>query len=207
MNRKVREPNHILEAAIGLFAKFGVRSVTMDDVAREAGVSKKTIYQHHTDRQGLVIAAIDYHLQGVESCCDEIYTNHSNPIDQLMEISLYFHQTTSQINPNLFFELQKYFPKAWKILSDHRQTYVMENMQRNLAEGIKQGYYREDLNQDIAVKLYAQCVNLILDEEAFPKTIYSFKDLHREIMMYHIHAISTPKGLKYIHKKTNVHVK
>lgn len=206
MRRKEREPNHILDVSIGLFAKFGVRSVTMDDVAREAGVSKKTIYQHHTDRQGLVCAAIEYHLLGVEVACDNIFNENKNPIDQLMEISLYFHQTTSQINPNLFFELQKYFPSAWRILRNHRETYVMENMRKNLLAGMTQGFYRETLNLDIAIKLYSQCVDLILDEEAFPKTQYPFKDLHREIMMYHIHAIATPKGLKYINKKINAHV-
>jgi len=200
-----KKPNHILETSITLFIKFGVRSVSMDDIAREAGVSKKTLYIHYKDRKALVQAAIEYHLLRVEDSCSTIFSTTENPIDQLINISMFFHDMTRQINPNLFFELSKYFPKAWKALSDHRHHYVQNRMRDNIQRGIALGLYRDDFQVEVAVRIYSCLVDLIMDDTLFPKTEFAFKELHREIVLFHLHGISTPKGIKYLNKKKNGH--
>ncbi len=205
MDTDNQTPNHLLEKTIGLFMRFGVRSVTMDDLAREAGVSKKTIYQHHGDRQGLVTAAIDYHLKSIENTCCSIFTEHSNPIDQLLGVSMFFHNMTRQINPNLFFELSKYFPRAWKKIQEHRSNFTHAQIKKNIEAGVKLGLYRDDLNPEIAANIYTSLIELIMDEERFPKAVYTFKELQQEIILYHIHGISTPKGIHYLNEKQISH--
>lgn len=200
-----QEPNHLLEKTIALFMRFGVRSVSMDDVAREAGVSKKTIYQHYGDRNGLVLAAIHYHLKLVEVSCSGIFEEHKNPIDQLLGVSLYFHNMVRQINPNLFFELSKYFPQAWKVFSDHRANFVQKQVLGNIERGMELGLYRSDIKPNIIANVYTCLIDVILDEERFPKAVFSFKELQREIVLYHIHGICTPKGIYYLNEKQLSH--
>ena len=194
-------PNHLLEKALSLFMRYGIRSVTMDDVAREAGMSKKTIYQQCGDRNGLVMATVRYMTASVSDKCKHISVNHSNPIDQLLEIGRYFHDLTRQINPNLFYEMSKYFPEAWTLLRKHRMEFVEDQVSANIEKGIEQGIYRDNFNKKIVIRLYLSLIDLILDEETFPKSVFTFKELHREIILYHLHAIVTPKGLKYLHTK------
>lgn len=205
MTIEKQEPINLLEKTIALFMRYGVRSVSMDDVAREAGVSKKTIYQHYGDRNGLVMAAVQYHLKGVEASCSGIFKDNKNPIDQLLGVSMYFHTMTRQINPNLFHELSKYFPQAWKILSDHRLNFVQKQIRTNIDRGIELGLYRTDMSPDIIAKIYICLIDLILDEERFSKAIYTFKELQKEIIYYHIHGISTPKGIHYLNEKQISH--
>jgi len=198
-------PNNLLEKTITLFMRFGVRSVSMDDVAREAGVSKKTIYQHYGDRHGLVMAAIDYHLESVEQSCCGIFLEHENPIDQLLGVSLFFHNMTRQINPNLFYELSKYFPEAWKKIQDHRNNFTQGQIKKNIEKGIELGLYRDNLNKDIVSRIYTNLIELIMDEDRFPKAVYTFKELQKEIILYHIHGISTPQGIHYLNEKQISH--
>lgn len=205
MNPLNQEPNNLLDKTNSLFMRYGVRSVSMDDVAREAGVSKKTIYLHYGDRNGLVLATINYHLNTVENACCEIFGKNQNPIDQLLGISLFFHNMTRQMNPNLFFELSKYFPQAWEVLKTHRATFIRGRIKENIQRGMEMGLYRTDLNAEIVSLLYIHLIDVILDEQLFPKAIYTFKELHSEIILYHIHGISTTKGILYLNEKSSSH--
>ncbi|TNE79734.1 MAG: TetR/AcrR family transcriptional regulator [Bacteroidetes bacterium] len=191
----------VLESTNELFMRYGIRSVSMDDVAREVGMSKKTIYQHFTDRTHLVDAVIEHHIQTIKTNCDTICYEMENPIDQLLEIARYFHSLTRQMNPTLLFDLKKYFPQSWKKLSAFRLDQVHEQISDNLLKGREMGLYRTDFNIDIVVKLYIHLVGVILDDDLFPKVQYTFKELHHEMLMYHLHGISTFAGIEYLHEK------
>lgn len=185
--------------------RYGVKSVTMDDVAREAGMSKKTIYQHFTDRNGLVESAVEYLLNSVEEKCQQICDEFSNPIDQLLEIGRYFHALTRQMNPSLFLDLRRYFPVAWKRLTEYRSGNIEKQVKENLERGQKLGLYRTDFDLGIITRIYIKLIDLITDDELFPKTKWTFKELHREILMYHLHSISTPLGINYLNEKKITH--
>lgn len=199
------ESNHLLEKTVSLFMRYGVRSVSMDDVAREAGVSKKTLYQHYTDRSGLISSAMRHLMNMVERNCSTIFTAHENPIDQLLDIGKYFRDLSRQINPNLFFELSKYFPDAWAMINRHRSEYVEKMISENLKKGIQSGLYREEMNIEVVARIYINLIEMIMDDAVFPKVKYTFKELHHEMIIYHIHGISTPKGIKYLNEKTIRH--
>lgn len=200
MNTVKQEPNHLLEKTVSLFLRYGVRSVSMDDVAREAGVSKKTLYQHHNDRNGLVNDAMKYHLCTIENSCRGIFDEHQNPIDQLINISKYFHNIYRQTNPNLFYELKKYFPETWSMIQDYREHYMLNQVSENLEKGIEAGLYRPDMQVSIIARVYTGIIEMIMDDTLFPKTEYTFKELRAEVLHYHIHGICTPKGIHYLNE-------
>ncbi len=195
------ELTRVLESTIELFMRYGIRSVSMDDVAREVGMSKKTIYQHFTDRTHLVDAVIEYQIGTVERNCDRICREIENPIDQLLEIGRYFHTLTRQMNPTLLFDLKKYFPQSWKKMTAFRREQVHTQISENLLKGREMGLYRSDFNIDIVVKLYINLIDVIMDDDLFPKINFTFKELHHEMLMYHLHGISTYTGIEYLHEK------
>ncbi|MBI1222489.1 MAG: TetR family transcriptional regulator [Bacteroidetes bacterium] len=203
MNIPKQEPNHLLEKTVSLFLRYGVRSVSMDDVAREAGVSKKTIYQHHGDRNGLVMDAVRYHLSNMEYSCSSIYNEYENPIEQLLNVSRYFHDQHRQTSPNLFYDLKKYFPETWAMIQNYRENTMIDQVRRNLEKGIQLGYYRPEVQVSIISRVYSGIIDMIMDDVLFPKTEYSFKDLRREVLIYHIHGICTPKGINHLNEIIN----
>lgn len=205
MSNPISPVNPLLEKTISLFMRFGIRSVSMDDLAREAGVSKKTIYQHYQDRNDVVASAMRYHIDKVEYRCREIFDSTENPIDQLLQVGEYIRDMTRQMNPLLLYELQKYFPQVWEIVHRHRIEFISGNIASNIRNGIEMGLYRQDLNIDIVSRIYINLVDLIFNEEAFPKVEFTFKELHHEMILYHIHGISTPKGTQYLNEKQVSH--
>lgn len=199
------ELTHVLDSTVQLFLRYGIRSVSMDDVAKEVGMSKKTIYQHFTDRSNLVDAVIMHFLGQFDNKCREIGSNQRNPVDELLEIGKFFHSTTRQMNPTLLFDLKKYFPSTWKKMMNYRNQNVLKQVTSNIERGIDLGLYRNDLNIEIIARLYMNLIDIIIDDDLFPKINYTFKELHHEMLQYHLHGISSLQGIEYLNEKKSNH--
>lgn len=192
------EVKNLLESVIRLFMKYGIKSVTMDDVAKELGISKKTIYQHFADRNNLVDAAMEYHLEYIQQNCAAIFDQSSDAVEQMLGIAEFMNAQMRNVNPTLLFDLKRYFPQSWKRINDHRVDFILQQVQANIQLGISQGYYRTDFNIQVVAHIYISIIDLILEGERLPKDEYSFKEIQQEFILYHLHAISTPKGIERI---------
>lgn len=184
-----------------LFLRFGVKSVTMDDIARELGVSKKTLYIHFTDKRDVVMKSIEFSMQNQQCKMNEIMDGtEENAIDVLLRVSQQLIISQSKINANVNYDLQKYYPEAWDKIKDFRQKHIYSHIRENILSGISQNVYRDDFNVDIICHLY---VSLI--ENSFTELIHSveirFEDLLKTLFMYHIRGIASPKGIKYLEQK------
>jgi AcrR family transcriptional regulator len=194
-------PNSLLHAAMLLFMRFGVKSITMDDIAKDLGISKKTIYAQFSDKNTLVEEVVKHHIEETSNCCLKIFETFSNPIDQLFEIGKMFIQMTKQINPCLFLDLKKQHHQAWMCITDHKHKFIHQQIITNLKNGISNGYYHQDIHVDITAKLYVQLIDLVIDDELFPKDNYKYHELQFEIIKYHLRAITTEKGKNYLNQK------
>jgi len=194
-------PKNILHSVMQLFMRYGVKSITMDDIAKELGISKKTIYNHFDDKNALVDEVVKYHIEETSNCCIQIFDTHSNPIDQLFEIGNMFMQMTKQINPCLFLDLKKQYYPAWMRITNHKHQFIHQQIITNLQNGISNGYYHQDIHVDITAKLYVQLIDLVIDDELFPKDNYKYHELQFEIIKYHLRAITTEKGKNYLNQK------
>ncbi len=190
----------ILEGSEALFGRYGIKSVTMDDVAKELGISKKTLYQYVSDKNDLVEKVLDFHLQHCEHTCELLAEEQTNPIEAMLAIGDFFYQHTKDTSPSLLFDLRKYHPSALQKLNEYRSKTVVAQLKRNLTQGIDENLYRDDINIDIIPGLYIGMVDGILESNFFPRDTFKFEEVIHQMLRYHIHGIATSKGIKHLNK-------
>ena len=139
----------ILEGCETLFMKYGIRSVTMEDIARHLAVSKKTLYQHFADKDDLVYKMSEMYLMRSFRQYQEIEKVSKNSIEELSKISVCMKRDLENLNPSMLFDLQKYHSKAWSLYNQHKIKIISHSVVRNIRQGIDDGYYRSDINPEI----------------------------------------------------------
>lgn len=199
-----KKKEDLLKQVVHLFMSYGIKSMTMDDVARHLGKSKKTIYQFVDDKKDLVTQSVEYQIgQNQEKVCCAIEEKEGNAIDQLVNINLQVNEQLKNIHPSVLYDLKKYYPKAWMVLQNHKQVFIRDIVLRNLKLGIKDGLYREDLKPEIVTELYLAMVNMTLDPDFKTDETLSVEALHTELLRYHIRGIASKEGIEYLMKKLN----
>lgn len=193
----------IITRTLDLFAKRGIKSCTMGEVCKFQRISKKTLYKYFRDKDDLVQSCMSFELERTDNGVKNIMAKGLNAIDESFEISRFVIDNVSDLNPNLFFELENYYPEAFKMYEDHQDECVRVSIYDNLKKGIKEGLYRADLNIDIVVSIYLTILYNLLSAKMVNTKNYSFKEIYRELFIYHTHGISSPKGLEYLQTKLN----
>ena len=190
--------NKILDQAESLFLKFGIRSLTMDELSRSLGISKKTLYQRIPNKSDLVSAIITRFIERDKEAVREIIENSSDAIQEIRGFAKHVIQQLRKYPTNYIFELQKYYGESWKVLEAYNSDFIYTIIKENLEKGISQGLYREGMNLDIVSRLYVGKIPIITDEEVFPLKSYEREELFREFILYHLHGIVSKKGLDAI---------
>lgn len=190
----------ILQGAEDLFMKYGFKSVTMDDVSRELGVSKKTLYQYFEDKNDLVNQCVEQHIRLETESCSMVMDSSKDPIDFMLEISKSFANNQRKVNVGVLFDLKKYFKTAWEKLEQFRTVFILQNIKTNIIAGQEQGLYRNDINHELIARLYVHLVEFMLRPELYAGITINFTELHKELIQYHLRAMCTDKGLKKLNK-------
>lgn len=191
---EVRE--RILKAAEELFMKFGIRSVTMDEIASELGISKKTIYLHFEDKDSIVHEVATQRMICEKVECEEIYEKAANPIDEVCREIEMLKTHAAALNPVVIYDLKKYYPKTWQLFQQHKQTVFLEITKRNLKEGVEQGLYRREINIDILSKLRMEEIDFAFDQSVFPHEKFNQYDVHKTFIDHFLRGIITNRGLE-----------
>jgi AcrR family transcriptional regulator len=200
--------SRIIKGADDLFTKYGVRSISMDDIARHLSVSKKTLYQHFADKEDIVTLACKAHLDKHTKEIDEIKDNAKNAIEELANLSVCLKKNMQDMNPSLLFDLKKYHPKAWSVWLDHKNKFVRDSVVRNIKQGIEEGYYRPEINGQVIAAIRLELLQLAFDEEVFPREKFRLSEVHIEIFDHFVYGLVTEKGRKLYQKykeKVNNH--
>jgi AcrR family transcriptional regulator len=191
----------IIMQVFELFMRYGIKSMSMDDIALQMGMSKKTLYQYFASKDDLVNAVLEKHLEMDQCKVKSLISSKNNAIDDLMHIVTTVNDTLKQINPSIHYDLEKYHPQAWKKFGDYKRNFIQENIKQNILKGIKEELYRSDINVDIVAALYVSKADIVFDASVFPPDKYAFNQVYLEMMKQHIRGIATSKGLKYFEKK------
>jgi len=191
----------IILAVTALFMQYGIKSLTMDDICRHLGISKKTLYLYVSDKKDLVKKALELAVGEDQCMLGNISENNTNPIDELLAINVKISEKLQGMQPAVMYDLQKYYPEAWKVMENHKQCFVFEMVVDNIKEGVKQGYYRENVNPELVAKVYVTMLDKIFEIGFFPANKYSFQEMHKEIARYHLRGIASQKGITYIEKQ------
>ncbi len=188
----------VLEAAGKLILKYGIKSMTMDDIARELGISKKTLYQYVADKNDLIKQVIEMDMQMDHEQICAVVEKKLNAIDESFEIFKSIVKNIEDVPPNILYDLKKYHPEAYALQRNFMWTFSKKCVEENLAKGVNEGYYRQDINIPVISTNYIlMVVNIFENSEAFGKDMHPVK-IYREIFLYHIHAIASNKGRKYL---------
>lgn len=183
----------ILEKASELFLTLGFKSVTMDDIANELSISKKTLYKHYSNKQSLVKETTNkVHESCLEAIClitDQGYSS----IKENLEIKKMFRELFKNVGTSPLFQLKKYYPKICDKVTRVQKIAFSECIRNNIKKGVAEGFYRNDLNIDVCVDFYLSLVYSIHEKEV-PHA--DFLVLEHEALIYHIRAIATPEGIK-----------
>ncbi|MDQ3191380.1 MAG: TetR/AcrR family transcriptional regulator [Bacteroidota bacterium] len=182
----------------------GIKSMTMDDIARSMGMSKKTLYKSFKDKGDLVYQVLENHLEEDKTALDKICSSGLNAIDEMFEITKHVGEQIKDIHPSIHFDLEKYYPEAWQVFNDYKFNYIYSSVKANLEKGIKENLYRENLNASIVAKIHISRIDIMFDPKVFPVSEYKFGDVVTEMMRYHIRGIASEKGIKYMIKKFNI---
>lgn len=186
----------VLTQARDMFMRYGIRSITMDDIARELGISKKTLYQHVDNKADLIDRIVDMHIHNEKACLSTITRDSQDAIDHLLSIARYVLTMLRGMQPTTMFDLKKYYHAAWEKMDQFHLGHVSAIIRRNIENGVREGLYRENLNADIISKLYVGKTMLLNDEEMFPVNDYNREALFVEYINYHLRGILSEKGLK-----------
>lgn len=184
----------ILEQVRRLYQSYGIKSVTMDDVANKLCISKKTLYEHFTDKEDLVRQVmLNEHTRWFEVLKD-VETQNLNAIEELFEVYKILKRMFREYNPSMEYDLRKYYPDLSLKLRGVRRKMILESSYRNLTKGKKEGLYRKDLNSKILARLHLLKIENMIDSDMFTiGELTSFKVFH-EILVYHLNGIMSPKG-------------
>lgn len=183
----------ILDKAGEMFLKLGFKSVTMDDIAREMGVSKKTIYKYFSNKQSLVEESTSkIHESCLNAIC-LITEQGFSAIEENLEIKKMFREMFKNVGGSPLFQLKKYYPKVFEKVMSVEIVAFSECIKNNIKKGIEEGFYRKDINIEVCVDFYLAVV-FNIHEKDIPhlKTL----ELEQEALLYHTRAIATLKGLE-----------
>ncbi len=194
----------ILNSSKDLFQKFGIRSITMDDIAHNLGISKKTIYQHFSDKDDIVTLSIRNYAAKEKSELLEIKDNARDAVELLVAVSRYVQKDLSHNTSALLFDLQKYHPKAWSIITDFKHGFLTDFVMEILRAGIEQGLFRNDMDVEVIARIRLEEVTLAHSESVFPAGRFGHVNVSKALLEHFIHAICTEKGKKRYKKLKDV---
>ncbi len=190
----------ILNTSNDLFLSYGFKSVTMDDIAKKLGMSKKTIYTYYKTKTDLVKACVMDVFSQISTGIDLICSIDNNPIEELFNIKTFVLNHLKSEKSSPLFQLKKYYPKFFNELQKKQFEVMHECVQENLKRGISSNTYRKDIDIDFISRIYFSGVTVIKDIELFPKGEQNMKGLMTDYLDYHIRAIATEKGIKKLEK-------
>ncbi len=198
---KDERSERLLEDAGKVFWTYGIKSVTMDDMAARLGISKKTLYQHVKDKNDLVEKVLQHISERQQCAIDAVLGKGSNAIDELFVISTQLGEQLKGIHPSIHFDLEKYHPEAFRSLVETKRREIYGCQVANLTRGIAEGVYREGINIPVIATIYIARFDMVFDGSLFPPERFNFHEVIWELFRYHVRGIASPKGVKYLEKK------
>jgi AcrR family transcriptional regulator len=185
----------IINKSAELFLNLGFKSVTMDEIAGELGISKKTIYVHFQNKTKLV-EAVTFHL--FDTICngiDDICKHAINPIEELYSIKMFVMQHLKNEKSSPQYQLKKYYPQIYNELKVKRFEKMHQSVQDSLEQGIKTEVFRNTIDVGFISRMYFTGMSGIKDDMFFPPKDYQMDYLMESYLEYHLRAIVTTKGM------------
>jgi len=190
----------IIGEAFQLFMKYGIRSVTMDQISRQLGISKRTLYEVFKDKNELLLEGLDHFSTIKREEARVTIEKSDNVIETIHILARTAEQIKQQINPLFFEDIKKHYRDVHTMLTtDGRQRDYTLTLEL-LKKGVSDGLFKKGLNTELVNSFFHQIMNIVMDEDVFPENRYSDDEIYRNIIMPYLMGISTEKGQEQIRK-------
>jgi AcrR family transcriptional regulator len=196
--------DRILAGSLELFLKAGIKSVTMDDIARQIGMSKKTIYQYFKDKDDLVNALVSKQLREDKDNLCAIIEEPGNVIEQMIGMMKHSEEFLGRINPVFIHDLQKYHPEAWKQFMVFKKDVLVTTIENLLTVGKKEDYIRADIDVKVMARMRVSQIEMGFNAELFPISEFSPWHVQYQFMEHFTYGVCTTKGRKVLDKYKNI---
>ncbi len=190
---------HIIKEADRLFELYGFKAVTMDDIAKHLGMSKKTIYQNFSDKNELVNLLIKERLENLRCMNTERCQKARNAVEEIYLSIIEIKKSIPNLNNKLFYELQKYHPQAWQLLDNYKQESIYKDIVANLNRGLEEGLYRPEIQVEIIAQVRMSQINMIFNRsEQIINSNFNISQVLQEISLHFLYGVCNEKGHKII---------
>ncbi|MDR7208441.1 TetR/AcrR family transcriptional regulator [Flavobacterium piscis] len=194
----------IIAKASDLFLKLGFKSVTMDDIAGEMCISKKTIYKYFCNKEVLIEESTSMVHRQVHEVIDTIVAKNYNAIHENFEIrEMFRNMFKNATDTSPLYQLKKHYPEIYKNMMTHEIEQCTHYFRDNILKGIRENLYRSDLNIAVYVKFYYTLIFHINETTISEKEA---QEIELEALEYHTRAMATAEGIKELEKQLkNLH--
>jgi AcrR family transcriptional regulator len=192
---------NILNKSVDLFLRYGFKSVTMDDIANELAISKKTIYKYFSHKIDLIEASTILVQEKIDKLMGEIIMENYNAIEENFIIKSIFNDMFKNVKTSPMFQLKKYYPENYHKLMRHQIETFSECIKENLKKGIKEKLYRSDIDIDTIMKFYFRLVYGAYEGDLFGNKMEDILKTELKILEYHTRSIATTKGVKILEQQ------
>jgi TetR/AcrR family transcriptional regulator, cholesterol catabolism regulator len=195
------ELKNILHKVRSMYMRYGIKSVTMDDVSHELGISKKTLYQYVKDKSELVTLVIDEEMEVHSKSFSNLFGSGLNAIEELVEVHKGVIKIMKEHNPSVEYDLKKYYPEQYERIISMRRERMYNNVLNNLIKGKQEGLYRSEIDEVIIAKLQLLRIENTFDNPFFSAEEMTSDKAFREMFIYHLRGIASEKGLEILKEK------
>jgi TetR/AcrR family transcriptional regulator, cholesterol catabolism regulator len=185
---------NIIERASAQFLLLGIKSVSMDDICSDLGISKKTIYQIFPTKEMLVDLVITKFIDEEKAVILHLQEVSVNAVDEMTQVAEYAVSFFNQVRPILLHDLQKYYKHSWEKVLQMQSTFIKNQIKANLERGKSEGTYREDMDPEIISNLYVVKAKSLTGQHILSMSDQDRDKLIKQHMLYHIHGILSDAG-------------
>lgn len=197
----------ILLKADELFNRYGIRSVSMDDISAQLGMSKKTLYQYYTDKDELVTDVFVTRMDENKKCCLQDQETSDNALHEVFLSFDRVQEMFANMNPSVIFDMEKYHPATFKKFREFKSGFLYQMIKSNIEKGINEGLYREDIDIDILTRYRIHSIMLSFNSEIFPTNRTHLVHIEQQLLEVFLNGIATVKGQKLIQKYKSQRIK
>jgi len=197
---EVAPKERILVKAEELFMQFGIRSVSMDDIANNLGMSKKTLYQYYADKDELVDAVIEGRISEIQAECLGCRQNAKDSIHEIFLTMEHIMEELNNMNPILLNDMEKFHYRSYQRFKEYKDKFLAELIRKNLEWGIEDELYRPEINVDVMCKFRLESIMIPFNVAVFPPGKYNLASLSETIIQHFVYGLATIKGHKLIQK-------
>lgn len=193
----------ISSTAYDLFHRFGIRSVSMDDIARELSISKKTIYQYFKDKDEMVTHGVEEHISREIKELGDVVESSENAILELVGLSSCIKKNMKKVNPSMLFDLQKFHPKAWEKWLKFKNDFIKRTVLEIIRKGKEQGYFRKEVNEELMATFRIETIELTFNQYLFPQDKWDFVEVQLALMDHFLRGMMTQEGIRFYEELNN----